>query len=151
MHYSEQLLPGLLANRQLSYIRKFMSNIVHVLGVENCIADALSYPSSVHPSSALTSSKKVRISPSLAPVLLSPALNSGVRALHPASVTAVLSFSTSHASQSYTSSNANSLQRLYSPLWCLLQLRLPSSPYISAETVVLSTPRDLSPFELLED
>ena len=56
--------------RQFSFISEFMSNIVNLPGVENCIANGLVLPSSAHPSSASTASKKVQTSPSL----LSPAL-----------------------------------------------------------------------------
>ena len=65
-----------LQQRQLSYISEFTSNIIHLPGVENCVADALSCPSGVHPSSssaspsAWTLVRQVRISPSLIPVLL---------------------------------------------------------------------------------
>ena len=69
-------------HRQLSYISEFRSNIIHLPGLENSIADALSNPSAVQPSSAsssalpsaLPSSSQVRISLSLAPVLFSTAL-----------------------------------------------------------------------------
>ena len=61
--------------RQLFYISEFTSNIIHLPGVKNCLADALSRPSAVHlsstSSSALTSVPQVWTSLSLAPVLLS--------------------------------------------------------------------------------
>ena len=41
--------------RQLSYISEFTGNIIHLLGVENCVADALSCPSAVYPSSTSAS------------------------------------------------------------------------------------------------
>ena len=87
MLYSEQLI-----NRELSYISKFTSNIIHLPDLDNCVVDALSCPTAVHPSSAsssaspsaLTSSKRVRISPSLALVLLSPVLPPEIQLSTPA-------------------------------------------------------------------
>ena len=101
MLYSEQLHPGLhIQQRQLSYNSEFMSNILHLPGEENCIADALSCPSAVHPSStsssaspsASTSAPQVQFTLSLAPVLISSPFPPGDQ-LRPASITApVLQF-----------------------------------------------------------